>query len=182
MRIAAIAIAAAMAVSLPALMVAAPADARGGKTEAGAEHGHHQGPDRAARHTAMVDRMFERLDADGDGRITVEELRAARMEVFERADTDGDGVLSVEEYTAHLETMRMERMAERMARRLARYDADGDGQVTAEEFAAAQDHWFQRFDRDGTGSISREDLEQRRHGHRGPRGPRGGDRPGPSAD
>lgn len=47
-----------------------------------------------------IDRMLERLDQDGDGQLSLEEMagdpeRAARM--FSRLDRDGDGVISQEE-------------------------------------------------------------------------------------
>lgn len=50
--------------------------------------------------TAVMDgRVFQRLDANGDGRLTREEARidATVTEVFDRIDADGDGIVSREE-------------------------------------------------------------------------------------
>jgi len=47
---------------------------------------------------------FTKVDSDGDGRVTFEELIAAMPGVtedkFKAADTNGDGALSSEEYAA----------------------------------------------------------------------------------
>ncbi|MFW5867660.1 MAG: hypothetical protein ACOCX2_07570 [Armatimonadota bacterium] len=41
--------------------------------------------------------MIERLDADGDGRVSIDELPERLRERFAEADANGDGILSVEE-------------------------------------------------------------------------------------
>lgn len=62
------------------------------------------------RMAKRVDRMLERLDADGDGALSQAELedgrkgkgRGDRMEKrFERMDADGSGGISAEEFEAH---------------------------------------------------------------------------------
>ena len=55
---------------------------------------------------AHVDEMFARLDADHDGRVTPEEMRAAgahrrdemRQHMFDRLDANHDGMISREEF------------------------------------------------------------------------------------
>ncbi|MGM0494653.1 MAG: EF-hand domain-containing protein [Armatimonadota bacterium] len=49
-------------------------------------------------------RMIARLDADGDGRVTIDELPERLRERFSGADANGDGVLSVEELQQARET------------------------------------------------------------------------------
>ncbi|GGG74253.1 hypothetical protein GCM10011415_23340 [Salipiger pallidus] len=59
----------------------------------------------AAREARRSRMMIGRLDTDGDGRLTLEDLSKRsdrRAALFERADTDGDGTLSAEE----LDTLR----------------------------------------------------------------------------
>jgi len=50
---------------------------------------------------------FAKVDTDGDGRVTPEELVAAVPEVtadtFKAADANGDGALSPEEYAAAMQ-------------------------------------------------------------------------------
>ncbi len=42
-------------------------------------------------------RMFKRLDADGDGRLTKQELPAGMQQRWQRMDTDGDGFVDQDE-------------------------------------------------------------------------------------
>ena len=75
-------------------------------------------------------RRFDQVDANKDGQVSFDELRAARRHGrhgghFKRMDTDNDGKVS---------------RAEAMAAAEAAFtgaDADGDGFVTAEEMRAA---------------------------------------------
>jgi Ca2+-binding EF-hand superfamily protein len=86
------------------------------------------------RRDAMDEALFERLDVDGDGRLSAdefgsEEIRQARSEIkrerlFERLDRSGSGTLSRDEFGWWVD-------------RLEAMDADGDGVVTHEE---AQTH------------------------------------------
>lgn len=53
----------------------------------------------AERRAKRLDWMFENRDADGDGALTMEEMRAGRAErMFARIDADGDGAISREEF------------------------------------------------------------------------------------
>jgi hypothetical protein len=44
--------------------------------------------------------MFKQRDADGDGKLTAEELPEPMREQLGQYDTDGDGALSQQEVTA----------------------------------------------------------------------------------
>lgn len=112
---------------------------------------------------AMAGVVFERLDADGDGRVTRGEMTEARRAGFERADRDGDGILSAAEIAARQErARRFARMAEAGAsERLARLDGDGDGALTFEEFDADMPV-FRLIDADGDGAISRAEFDRAR--------------------
>lgn len=56
----------------------------------------------AATAHALAFVSFQQADADKDGKVTQEELRAAGIEykdsLFRKADADNDGVLGSEEY------------------------------------------------------------------------------------
>ncbi|NHA13705.1 EF-hand domain-containing protein [Thioalkalivibrio sp. XN279] len=68
--------------------------------------------------------MMQRIDADGDGKITLEEFKAPQEGRFAMLDVNGDGVIDKEEFGAR----RMARFAER--------DADGNGVLEGDELAA----------------------------------------------
>jgi hypothetical protein len=48
----------------------------------------------------MVDHRFARLDANGDGQITVDEYASAGHDLMRFADLNGDGEVSAWEYRA----------------------------------------------------------------------------------
>ncbi len=101
---------------------------------------------------------FDRLDTDGDGKITVEEFSARHQALIEAADTDGDGAVSKEEMKAYHEARRKEWREKRNP------DKNKDGVVDRYEFMAAAEARFERMDKDGDSVIS-EDEKPRRRGH-----------------
>lgn len=73
-----------------------------------------------------------RHDANQDGQLTRAELTNALEAQFAQMDTNGDGSSTAEERKAAREARR----AEGRGDRFAALDADGNGQVSEEEFAA----------------------------------------------
>jgi Ca2+-binding EF-hand superfamily protein len=123
-----------------------------------------------------MEAMFDNADADGDGKITSEEFAAAAQARFTAADTDGDGQLSVEEMAAAAEARRE---AARQARQTAmmesfidRRDTNDDGQLSFEEMTPgdADGRFFDRFDKDGDGTVSQDEIRQSMRDHGGFRG------------
>jgi Ca2+-binding EF-hand superfamily protein len=55
---------------------------------------------------ARGEQMREKLDANGDGRITKDEFVNAGTPMFDKADTDGNGVLDAKELRAARDAMR----------------------------------------------------------------------------
>ena len=124
---------------------------------------------------------FQRVDADGDGKITEKEILAEAKRSFRRMDTDGSGDVSAAEFArarsgrsakaaakvkpapANCPACAMGLTAEKVFSRL---DADGDGKVTAKEFARSPGMGDEaearaavgRIDTDGDGSLSRAEL------------------------
>lgn len=109
--------------------------------------------------------IFEELDADNSGSVTLEELQAAGSNRFARADVDGNGTLTRDELIARA----AERHAERVDRMIERADADGDGQLTEQELADARpnrrrgpdpERIFERMDADGNGTVTEAEFDE----------------------
>ena len=96
---------------------------------------------------------FNRLDADGDGRLTQADLqRPSRREGRPRPLVEGDRARQTDE-------------RRRLIERLTRSDANGDGRVTFEEAQQAipgfSEERFRRMDRNGDGVLTPMDRLQR---------------------
>lgn len=114
-------------------------------------------PPAAAQQGPGLDMMFGRADADGDGRITEDELAAMRARNFARADRNGDGRLSAVEVEA-VQT-RLARFSSAMADGAARMDTNADGAIARDEFMATPG-WFRLLDIDGDGAVSRAEADR----------------------
>ena len=121
----------------------------------GAQGGQGQQAQQGAMAGAGAMMMFDRFDFDGDGTITRAEVENAPQLRFEAADADGNGTLDRDELIAHGTEMAQVRIAAGVDRMIAAADADEDGVLSAEEFAAARsDGGFGRMpgmDRAGRG-------------------------------
>ena len=108
--------------------------------------------------------MYQRLDANRDGKISREEWRG-RAEGFAKMDTNGDGFLTPEEMQAG----RFQR--DGSARRGPRaMDQNNDRQIARDEWKGPAEA-FDRLDANHDGSITREEFQAgRQHGRSGKRG------------
>ena len=121
--------------------------------------------------------LFAKLDRDGDGQITAQEVPESSVRLFERlirtSDQDDDGRLSAEEFTSGLSSTRDERPLEQkessrlpdaasieaMVRRL---DGNQDGRIEAHEvpppLAAIFRSALSRGDKDGDGALGPKEI------------------------
>lgn len=92
-------------------------------------------------------------DANKDGKVTLEEARAAQKRMFDRFDTNHDGKLAFEE---------IEAMPERLAGRMDRMDKNGDREISGDELAGAADDRFRRRDKNGDGVLTGDEARSGR--------------------
>ena len=112
---------------------------------------------------------FADLDADKDGKVTGEEIKArlireaeadlavlkkTRDEAFAKLDTDGDGSISRAEFDAKAQLPTIMDPSEKVASNLTRFDADKDGSITQDEFRAPTLTNFDRLDKNKDGTLS----------------------------
>ena len=91
------------------------------------------------------------FDADGDGKVSPDELRTGYLDALQTYDADGNGTLSLDEF----ETMHAAHIRETTVDRFQAFDADGDGQVTADEITAPADRMQRMMDRPAAGNQQR---------------------------
>ena len=131
--------------------------------------------------------LIKQFDTNNDGKLTQQEIDAARQARLTEFDADKNGALSLEEYQA----LWLDAMHRAMVRAFQANDTDGDGSITIVEFQARFADLVEDLDRNGAGELTRDEL--RRPGRGGPHGwgppgrhggpgPEHGPGPGPEPD
>lgn len=123
---------------------------------AGGGHGGHRG----GGHGKM---LMEKADTDGNGALSKVELDAFNLARAQELDLNKDGSVTAEEMKAYREQQRAKRAAERMAR----LDGNKDGKVSVQELADSRGQWIAKLDADGNGELTAEEMRAGRHGRRG---------------
>lgn len=115
--------------------------------------------------------FIEQWDMDGDAQVTLDEAREKRGDVFAMFDADGNGVLGADEWQSiadHLSSEAANGHAPAMGRGPGKFihdamtpafnDADGNSDVTTEEFVTATDRLFAQIDRNGDEVMTSADF------------------------
>ena len=72
-----------------------------------------------------AEKTFKKADANGDGRVTMDEIAGKKLTVAKAADMNKDGVITWDEYKAHV--------TKNVDKRLVKLDANHDGALSKEE-------------------------------------------------
>ena len=112
-----------------------------------------QQADRSSKH---FEHMLKKWDANGDGRISLDEYLTAASARFAQIDAQNTGSVSADQIAnspkAH---ERIERRAEGLVQHL---DKAGNGYVTQDEFVAAAKTRFAKLDHNGDGKLTPDEL------------------------
>lgn len=100
---------------------------------------------------------FDELDANKDGILTAEELKAEVDRVFKLFDKNGDGKLTKDEYDVPRPDVKSP-IAGFIRAHAEEIDANRDGVITREEVQAVMSRMFEKADRKRTGKITREEA------------------------
>ncbi|HLV64990.1 MAG TPA: EF-hand domain-containing protein [Polyangiaceae bacterium] len=93
-----------------------------------------------------------KIDANQDGKVSLEEHLAGVKQRFERLDANRDGVIDKDEAPG------------RFARFLQKKDANGDGKITLSEMETKARAWFKEADKNSDGVLTKEEFRPHR-GH-----------------
>jgi Ca2+-binding EF-hand superfamily protein len=85
-----------------------PDGMRGGRGMRQARMMRHRGPGAMAG-GRFGGAMFERMDSDHDGRVSIAEASSRALEMFDRADSNRDGTVTMEERRASMQRFREDR-------------------------------------------------------------------------
>jgi len=139
------------------LLIAGPASAAPDDTVAT--------PEKPARTSSAVSRGLMRYDTNKDGAVDRAEWKAAQEARFKQLDANGDGKLTQDELFARTpaignSVLPTDRQAQRQSTYFQLLDADKDGVVTLAEFMAQADRNFARCDLNKDGRIDTAECRQ----------------------
>ncbi len=109
----------------------------------------------------MMMNMAERYDANKDGAISQEEIDTNRTATFGEFDADKNAGLTLKEF----EALWLKARNQMMVREFQRFDANGDGNLTIEEYQSPLKDMVARMDQNGDKLLNLDDHRQMRDGH-----------------
>lgn len=100
-----------------------------------------------------------KMDSNGDGKVSLQEMQSKKLAKTMRLDTNGDGRLTKAEYSARMmqryETKGMDqaRAQAKIDKLFAKEDLNHDGVLSADEIKQATARRFAKIDAQGSGYI-----------------------------
>ncbi len=110
-------------------------------------------------HGMEFSQLTERYDADKDGKITQAEIDTNRTSWLNEFDGDKSGSLALAEF----QNLWLKAQNERMVREFQRFDRDGNGQVSLDEYKEPLSGIVAQLDRDNDGIITSDEMSPRGH-------------------
>lgn len=103
--------------------------------------------------------ILQRVDTNGDGAVSKDEMIAAREHAFKKLDRNGDGVIDEKEIEGARDAIidRADAAQAMLGTRWRRMDTNGDGKVSEDEFRG-RTPLFDLADRNGDGKLSADEI------------------------
>jgi Ca2+-binding EF-hand superfamily protein len=120
-------------------------------------------PAAASAHAGIYQHMLQKMDSNGDGRISLDEYLAASSARFKSIDSQNKGSIDAADIASSKAAIeRIDHRANAMVKHL---DTAGNGYVTQDEFIAAAQRRFARLDKNGDGKLTPDELTASRWDH-----------------
>ena len=107
-------------------------------------------------HPSFYQLMLQKMDSNGDGRISLDEYLAAATARFKAIDTQNKGAIDAADIAAAPATL--ERDQKIAAAIVKRVDKDGKGYISQDDVVAAAKARFARMDKKGDGKLTPDEL------------------------
>ena len=131
----------------------------GGGAAGGRREGPGAGPGREGS-VARLNPIYQALDTNSDGVIDAKELANASV-ALKKLDKNGDGKITEDEVRPAMGPGRGSgAAADEMVKRLMEFDKNGDGKLSKEELPERMQTLIERCDTDKDGALSKDEIKK----------------------
>ena len=103
-------------------------------------------------HPTFFQHMLQKLDTNGDGRISLNEYLAGATARFKAMDTQGSGSVTAAQIAASPQAVKRNQMVANFL--VKRMDSAGNGYITQDEYLAQAKARFAKLDKKGDGKLT----------------------------